>query len=307
MKCPHCSADAPPQAQFCLRCGTPLVSGTASLPENRPAGLERRPVSPVVALAPNKPLLMMLGALVAAVAILAIAIFLMARSRALSAPADSHPVSALQAPAMPNSAAPVQAPAETPPPIAPVQAAASGPPQDVLDYLEWVRRTEEEKQRIIADQDSALGAASTGVDVLGQIMHGTEDLSPAGDPSLKKLAETMKAKIDPIINGFQALTAKFLTRQPPPSCVGLRDRYQFHMGRLQARVTQTYLAIEKMGQDQQGALRDLKGIQNADLDADGKVADDEVASICHRFGITKSFDIKGDSNPLGGIGKLLGL
>jgi hypothetical protein len=181
-------------------------------------------------------------------------------------------------------------------------------PTDVIDYLEFLK--EVERRRISLSKKE-----------IGKLLEATATI-PGGN--LKALMETDEASISSKLNqnysgfqdtisGFQKdwndVSAFFLTKKPPQSCQKLADKYYDALGKTSSGITKAGNAFSQaLSGDASKALDALSGMRGAESDAIDRAcneADQELATVCDKFRIHKSFDIKpegGGANLFGGIG-----
>ncbi len=193
----------------------------------------------------------------------------------------SPSTSLLQAPPPP----PVPTPLQTVQPMQPTQPAPQQPPipAGLLDYLEQLRRIEQQRKREASNVWVALQAlndllkAMQGVAASGDILD-----APDYNPQ-----ETLKA-YDAYQQRFIALRQWLHRLNPPPECLQLHQAYD------QALLSH----INAVGSlKQRIVLKDLAGAALSGLtlqkqiDAALSMADDELSAVCQRYGIVKFFTI----------------
>lgn len=280
MKCSRCSAEIPKQAQFCMRCGTPVtqMAANATMMPGTPAAVSTAPRSN------TKPFYFAIGLL--AVLVLALGAYVV-KGQLTQKPGNTAPAALVQAPGETHNNNLVQAPADTQPSNI-VQSPTEGPPADVIDYLAFLKRVEASKQELIRKQiGSALGMMAQAKSLSGSIDedHYNNTFGDIGK-GLNYSAED-----------WNQLTQTFQQRTPPASCQELHDRYYDHLGKIQAMIVSINDALAKVQSDPSGALNALTSMQGkASADADSAImaADDALADVCNKFHLRKDFDIKGD-------------
>ncbi len=280
MKCARCSAEIPSQSQFCLRCGAP-IRGTAA----NPSGV----FTPTLA-APqpnNRPLLIALIVLLAVVALGLGAVLV--RGSLVQKPAQSAPTNLVQAPGQSSPGTLVQAPAESEPnPVVQAPGETAPTPQDVIDYLSFLKRIEASKQALIRKE---MGDALTELPQVKGLSASTDE----GDYNnvFGHLSKSTSYSADE----WNQLTTAFQQRVPPDSCRDLHNKYYDQLGKIQAMIVSVNDALSKVQSDPSSALHaltDLQGKASPEIDAAVNAADDALADVCHKYGLRKDFDIKGD-------------
>jgi len=300
MKCARCSAEIPAQSQFCLRCGTPLQ--TTILPTH---------AAPVSAAFPapsqsNKGLITAVVVLV--VAVLGLGAFLL-KGMLAQQPAKSGSGQLVQAPGAPGPGMLVQAPGETH--AAPVQAPADANPNKTIqqpapvvntaeidDYLKFVRGIEERKMALTKQELSAALVSSAGQ--LGKQADAAND-----DEKSKQYLPGVAKESAGIEGEWDNLSRTFAARQPPQSCIGLRDAYYAYLGKVQGMFVKYHSALAEAQSDPSkaiSALTAMQGTASAEADAAARAADDALYDICKKYNLRKEFEIKTD--PSGSTGSL---
>jgi len=293
MKCARCSAEIPRQSQFCLRCGAPVSAGYApsaamgsgALPLTTPPA-SRKYIAAIVVLA-----LALAGALGAVIS----SNLVQKRgqndsSQLVQAPGQSGTGTLVQAPGASASGPMVQAPADNRPPEM-LQAPTNSPnTADIDDYLKFVRQIELGKQKLIHDE---LGDAL-------EMMTKAKGLGASIDENeYNNTFAGLGKDTNRIADDWNQLTAKFSERQPPQSCIDLRNKYLDQLAKIQSSVVQVNSALNKVQSDPSGALHALtsmSGTASAEADVAAQLADDELANVCNRYHLSKDFAIRTDSS-----------
>lgn len=313
MKCKKCSANIPPNSRFCLSCGTAVSTSTLTTP----TGTTPSSFGAVVAqqnAKQNRWLVIIALLLVAGGAGAMLIKF--TNDRALSAagktgsnglvlaPGQGAMSGLVQAPGEGNKNGMVQAPGESKPNK--VTQAPNDYAKDVDDYLQFLKRIELSKQRLIREQ---VGDALAMLP-MAQMMRGTIE-----EGQLNQTMETFDKKYSRISGDWNSLTGEFQKRTPPESCRDLHGKYYMHLSKMQQFVLETQESLNtalktitesmqggntnSVPQDQISKLSDLKGRAGPEMDDSIRKADDALADVCERFHLRKEFDIKGDSGSNG--------
>lgn len=283
MKCSRCLTENPANARFCLSCGAPLAVAPHPTSQTRPF----QNVSPLQA---RKPIgtYLVLGTLVI---ILTGGLAWTFGSRLLQHPEKSSPPTTIvQAPASTTTAPLVQAPA-TNQPSAIVQAPAQPNPQAdvsaISNYLAFLRKVELMKQDLIGkEMGAALGtygnltpneikAASSSAEAKQFLPHISQD------------SARLKTEWDQLIRYF-------LSVSPPPECTILQQRYYDQLAKIEAEFVKVNDSLADAQQNPQEALSTLSGMlgtASAAADASAMAADEALADVCRRYGLSKDFSI----------------
>lgn len=303
MKCQRCFAELPKQAQFCLRCGTPVAgTATGATASGFPGSVPR---------SPNRSLL----AVVALLSLLVVGLGATVIKNGLTQKnGESGPTTGLvQAPG--QSGGPtnlVQAPGEAPPttPLVQQPGDTAPAPVEIVDYLNFVKQCEATKQRIIhdADRDVEASIPTAIANQYKEFLNGTNNPTSTGDPSTASKSAIDASKIaDNFQHDFDELAGQFQTKQPPKSCVALRDAYYTHLGKVEARTLKVLEIFKNLGDAsdtrKSELLQEALGMrgQNNDLDNDAKIANDAKNDICNTYHIQSTFDITGDEGKSSGM------
>ncbi len=169
-------------------------------------------------------------------------------------------------------------------PSYPYGAASPTPPGQIPDYLEQLRRIEQERKRQSNNLWIALGALR---DLLGAFRPGSvgDDVSavPEGNPEEKALPA-----YDAYRASFEGLRQQLHQLQPPPECQRLHQAYD-------AALQQHIETIESL--KRRILANDLGGVVFYGLGAQGRidsalaVADSELENVCAQLRIPKFFSI----------------
>ena len=281
MKCARCSAEIPAQSQFCLRCGTPLH--TSVLPTNA------APVAAAFPASPRSNRLMIAAITVLLLAVLCLAGFLV-RGALVQAPGDGRTGSLVQAPGNSRSGAPVQAPADSNPNKVVQAPAPTMSTAGIDDYLRFVRQVEDQKMALTKKELSA--ALVSSASQLGKQAEAATD-----DEKSKGYLPGVAQESAGIERDWNALSATFAARQPPSSCIGLRDAYYAYLGKVQGMFFKFHSALAEAQSDPGkaiSALTAMQGTASAEADASARSADDALYDICKKYNLRKEFDIKTD-------------
>lgn len=185
---------------------------------------------------------------------------------------------------------------ETPPP--PVD---SPMPNDVREYLEHVRQTEERRHAVCNRQ---LAAASVlmvqlqglgGLDV-GAILGDDTEMKP---PTEDLAAETAKMRSE-----WKELSQFFLSKRAPSECVALQSHYDTAIGETSSQILDLMDILGSQGSDPRELVAKLnsKRGQSKVIDQEARAANEQVIEICRRYNVKPWFEIREDYG--GGAGLL---
>jgi hypothetical protein len=295
MKCARCSAEIPRQSQFCLRCGNPVGVNSGS-------GAHSATVMPVSHARPgtNRNLMIIIAVLsLALVGVLGAVIGgkLVQKpgqtdaNQLVQAPNSSGPSALVQAPALSTPAPIVQAPGDThTPAIVQAPSEPSVNTADIDDYLKFVRQIETLKQKLYHDQLA---------DALRMMTDAEKVKDTADDSEFHNGVTDLHSNIDKLAGDWNTLTARFRERNPPSSCAELRNKYLDQLAKIQSQIVTVVGAFSDMGSDPGAALRNVTGLDTHEADRAAQAADDELASVCSKYHLSKDFSIQIDSSSLG--------
>jgi hypothetical protein len=307
MTCTRCASEVPGQAQFCMKCGTPVNPATRQM--NTQPGPTAAVPRQTVNYTPAKPnrtgLYAGIAAAVVALAVLAFFGFknLTDRSDKVGATAPLTDLNARAVPGGPltdksarlRDSAPLtdRDSVATPAPADPVE---------IIDYLKHVRETE--RQRVsMAKRQLAQVLSWTSVLQAGNLT------AEMGDNPEQKHQETynkFQQDISRWGTEWEELSRYFNSypKPVPQACAGLRDRYLDALGKTSSSmVTVGGSFASAMSGNASGALEALTKMQgDQSIDVACEKADDELRAVCDRYKLHKDFDIKADggaANPFG--------
>lgn len=299
MKCPRCQAELPGQAQFCLRCGTPVAAASYG------ATAASRPIaSPIHAAAPpRRSRAGLIAGVSAAVVLAAIAAFFGLRRGNVTNATGRVPEGSriMDTTGRVGRTAPLTTSAGTPGP-APLD------PADVIDYLKFLKEIERQRITLVKSNEGQIKALvpMTEAGNLGAMMKDNEaDISRAQNQTYSNIQN----KISEMSNQWLALSSRFQQRRPPQSCQQLANYYYDALGKTSAAIISVANAFSQAMQGlSSGDMSKVSGIveklQGMDGSGEGspsqavdqscEKADSELAAVCDKFRIHKDFDIRAD-------------
>lgn len=202
----------------------------------------------------------------------------------------------------------------TPPPSLPLPIEeAKGMPKDVLDWLEHLRRIEEKKKVLVAQQMGEFAAIQTKM----QALRGASSVESLIDPESDPLADSQQesertaSSIQDYTQDWQDLRREFMAFPAPAECVPIQASYSQAIdetGNMFNEMSSFFGRIASADQgDLQGLLGEAFGKQgksSARVDSLRKQTDQQVEEVCRKYDTRKWFSIPGD---LGGGGLLGGI
>jgi hypothetical protein len=281
MKCTYCGAAIPENARFCAGCGRPL-SGAAAVP----AGASATPTRSA-----SKAKWWAIG--VGVLLLMAIAFVVGTQSGLITRAKVQKP----EAPSVLEAQAPkVDAPSvleAQPPKIeAPSVLEAESPkppPKHVVDWLEHLRRTEEQRRRMernVAPVMSMLVQAMVArAAALSGVAQGDFDKAEA---DYEREREKLRQGYQQRQREWAELIRYFKSVPPPPECQTLADAYFTGLSEYVTSISQ----IEKsLIENDLSGLTSMLGSVQSELDARFARADEELTRVCEQYGIRKYFAI----------------
>lgn len=280
MKCIKCGNEIPSQSKFCLSCGEAVPTRSETPAPHAP---------------PKKGLGIwaVLAGLV--IVILAIALgFYVRGSRVTEATPLPNPQQApvLNAPATPNGPQPnvLQTDVEKPP--LPEKAP---PPPEVVAYIEHLKKVDQARENL---QSKEIEVLLNMVPVAAKAQY--EKMFQMTDPDSNSSELDTSTEISKAVNqlnrNWQQLCRFFLSVQAPEPCAALAGAYYGALGDVVKQMTDVNQMLAKA---QLGSLQVSKG-KSGSIDDKLDNADRELAAVCSKYGIDKSFTIRSDRN--GGTG-----
>lgn len=280
MKCRKCGAEIPAQSKFCLSCGEAVSSGTAEAP------------SPAVV--PKKRL--GLWGAIAGLCVVALLVFLALKlqgSRVTQAtpPPNLQQTPVLRAPASPDSpqASVLQTDVQKPP-LDLKKPEQQPPPEEVVRYLEHLKRVEQARMALQEKEITALGTllAQAWAAPFKRMLELTDpDVADVGDDTASQ-AE-MKKTFATLTREWQQLSAYFLSVPAPTQCQVLAGKYYdalreviIHFGKVQSCM---------INQDMN--VMNMRG-KSRSIDEKLVAADGELANVCRVHNVDKTFSIQAD-------------
>jgi hypothetical protein len=300
MKCARCAAEVPGQAQFCMKCGAPVVAG-------RPGGTVTM-ARPMTAAVDNSGRNKKAAAIAALALLLALAAFFGIKSflnRGAKVEGGSRLVDqgarAGTGPLLNRGARVSSGPLTN-------EGGKVGPgtpdPVDVIDYLKHVKDTERQRVRLAKSQLAEVLNWSSQLTA----QNLTAEMGENPESAHKQTYNNFQSSMNKWNGDWEQLSRYFLSypKPVPQSCTTLRDKYLDVLGKTSSSMTTISSGFASAMSGNAGSaletLTNLQGSASHSVDDACDKADGELAAVCDKFRIHKDFDIKADggaSNPFG--------
>jgi hypothetical protein len=301
MKCAKCTAEVPGQAQFCMKCGTPVSAGrpNSTVTMSRPLAT----ASPT-----SRPKTGLILGVIAAVAVVVLTAYFGVRNmtnRNGTAIGNGRLTEGIGRPLNGGGLVDRDGKIHDTGPLTDRNAVATpGPadPVEIIDYLKHLR--EIERQRVALAKAQLAQLLTLSADIQGKtLVHEMGDHPEEGH---QKDYNNFQEKLSQWSSQWEDLSRKFngYPKPVPQSCITLRDRYLDALGKTSAAMSTVGSSFAKaMGSDPGGAIDALTKMQgDRSIDDSCDKADAELATVCDKYHLHKDFDIKADggaSNPFG--------
>jgi hypothetical protein len=294
MRCARCAAEIPGQAQFCMRCGTPVNVG-------RPGG-PAAAAHPAISY-PAQPSKSKLRAVLAGLGILAAIGALVAFKLRPNPKVTDMNARPGNTGALTDANARV---ANTGPVADRGGKMGPGPsdPTDVIDYLKHVR--EIERQRVALSKQQLGQALTWSSQLTARTL--TAEMGDNPEAAHQKTYNDFQNSFSQWSGQWEELSRRFNSypKPVPQACSMLRDKYLDVLGKTSSSMTTVGSSFASAMSGNAGgaveALTSMQGSASAEIDRSCEQADSEVAAVCKKYNISKDFDIKADggaSNPFG--------
>ncbi len=182
---------------------------------------------------------------------------------------------------------------------APKQKGRDGMPDDIRDWLEHLRRTEEKRMSLARSQITNLMVSMEEIkgaelgNQLSDILGGDPMEGEREAPSVSK-ARDIAANVR---TEWKSLNTEFESKVPPEACRTIAADFGQTLRETGATVGDIIDIINNLGTDPHSAVNRLREIMDANkkmIDEPAIRADKGVQAICDHYGETKWFSIKGD-------------
>lgn len=184
----------------------------------------------------------------------------------------------------------------------------TGMPDDVRDWLEHLRKTEERRKKMAADQLGELAVMMAKMQTAGLADAMKEILSEDDSQSSEEPSKADLVKIDAAEKKreWQALLTDFQSYPPPAECAPIQASYSQALGETSGMIIEVLEAVDMAQESPEkaiSALTQMQGTSSGRIDELAKATDGQVQDICDKYKTRKWFSIASDVG--GGIlGKL---
>lgn len=172
-----------------------------------------------------------------------------------------------------------------------------GMPQDVYDWLEHLRRTEEARGRISEEQLSSalvsLTMLQSNASVLQDLMGDAWEMDLDAANPANKVKTDMQSKR----SLWSELSQYFNSYPPPAECVPIRNEYDQVIRETGGMMIDILGALERASENPQDAIAALirmRGTSANRIDRPAQRSDALVYDICQKYGVQKWFSIRSD-------------
>ena len=181
-------------------------------------------------------------------------------------------------------------------------------PADVRDWLEHLRKCEERRKKMSADQLGELAVMMAKMQTAG-LADAMKDILGDEDPRAEKepsKAEALQVDAKAKRKEWQALLGDFMAYRPPAECAPIQASYSQTLGETSGMILEVLEAVEMAQESPEkaiSALTQMQGTSSDRIDELAKATDGQVQSVCDKYKTRKWFGIASD---VGGglLGKL---
>jgi hypothetical protein len=185
-------------------------------------------------------------------------------------------------------------------PATPILESAKGMPDDVRNWLEHLHRTEDTRIALAATQLQDAVKTLVGLQA-GDITHGLDDEDNSSQEAEKKKhderAQGVGNNIGNMQQAWKTLLSAFDSVPTPAECVAAKRNYDQVISQTGSMIMDIVAQIRASTKDPQAAVSALTAMQGkskSQIDVPARATDQNVATICRRYDVTKWFDIQGD-------------
>ncbi|MEN6521157.1 MAG: zinc ribbon domain-containing protein [Armatimonadota bacterium] len=293
MICPKCASELPSGAPVCPKCGTVVQENEQAKPAVKPKSYLPYAIAGAL-------LALIIIALVAIMAFSGKSVTNASQAPVTGPSVTNAPVGEAGGPSVTNAPAP-----NAPNVSVPSAPGKPAPPQDVLDYLAFVKQIELQRQALMKDTSRALTMQTNSKGLEDMIDWAMDDSSAAKDP----LAD-LKKEIGVHAQNWNTLIRNFDSRRAPSLCADFAGSYRQGLTtETQAifRVSSIINGISISSSDSMRQaltqLQQMKSDSNLQGGIDKSVedADNKLSALAAQIGIEKPFDVKKESDAGGSI------
>jgi hypothetical protein len=216
---------------------------------------------------------------------------------ALTAVGDQNSV----LPAVGNQQTVLPAIPTVPEPALPKPQVAIRMPDDIYNWLEHLRKTEELRKSLSADQIGELTVMMTKMktssitDAMKSLFTADESPIPIDENAPDKDSLLLDAKKQR--EEWKKLNEYFLSYPPPAECVPIQASYTQALGETGAMIVEILDAVNLASESPDkavAALTKMQGTSGGRIDTLAKQTDEQVGDVCRKYETRKWFGISGD-------------
>jgi hypothetical protein len=297
MQCAKCGLDLPSGVKNCPKCGN--VNEFVSAPQGKKI----------------KPIVYVIGALILVIAVSAVFAAVMAgrgRQNVTAAPgATTPPGNVVSAPpGEPNGGNVVSAPPGKPAPGDTTTGVKKPkPPQDLVDYLEFVKKVEEHRQMLLKDTTDALMLSSSA----GQAKSLISMIDMASDPEGKQMQDPLadvKKELGRQYKNWLSTLTYFDSRTAPDSCREFSGAYRQVLYSESKTIGEIAMSMNKVDMTSPDDMSKLLAVLQkmkrdpsiqAGIDQAADNADATLAKLVEPYDMVKPFDVPKEKQTSGNI------
>lgn len=183
-------------------------------------------------------------------------------------------------------------------PITPPPSNATAMPEDVRNWLEHLRITEQRRQTLTQEQ---LSGALITIAVLrsgaGRMQDLIEDPFGESRPNYEREVSQVKTDFRQIRSTWVELDRFFASNPPPQVCQPIAAEYHLVLRNTGQMIEELLRQMERAEQDPQAALSTLmamRGQSSERIDKPAVRTDAMIFNLCEQYGVRKWFEIKAD-------------
>lgn len=270
VKCSKCGTEIPAGARFCSGCGSQASSEVYTTGQQPVANKKTGALAAIV------------GLCVVVIAAALLAFFLRGpRVADLGPTAAPGQPGVLHGPSTPGNRQPgvLQAPK-----IEAKQPEKKEVPKEVVEYLAHLEKTEEMRQQVYAKELQSV-MASASESIMKSLPFDWDEDNP------KKPTDDLASKSMDFTREWQQVSAYFLQLPAPADCGQLAEKYYESLSTFVKFMGRFQDAVSKNDVPALNAIKSDAG----ELDNKFSAADAELGGVCKKFGLEKTFSIRGDS------------
>ncbi|MCS6829311.1 MAG: hypothetical protein RMM08_06630 [Armatimonadota bacterium] len=165
------------------------------------------------------------------------------------------------------------------------------PPDDIIDYLQHLRKVETQRQAMQRDLTPAFNAFVNAI-----AMRATID-----EQELQQRMSAVQQAPQDYSQKWSQLSQFFESKLPPPACQPLHEAYRKMLASTIAYMTKVYLALQQAQTDPNAALQvlsQMQGTASTDVDTQILQANYELQQILDKYDLRRYFPgfvISGDA------------